>query len=304
MFRPALRKFSFTCLSSCLLLSVNASALATTNAVLNTNESATVVNSLPYWILHSNSGDTIDCTAIAGQQITLATVPLVAIMQDILTINGAGVTVDGANTFQAFSVGNGSTTINNFNVQNAISKGGNGGTAWVGGGGGVGGGGALYVHTGTKVTINTVSMIGNLAAGGNGGNGDSSFTYISMGGGGGGFGGGNGGIGGSASIAGCGGGGGGNSGGGAGANYDSTPGANGYYYSGGGGGGSNNTAGIATNGGSAGNAPVYSGGTAGASTGPADNGGGGGGAGIGGGTPLRDGTGFDGSDSVLLEEKN
>ena len=60
-----------------------------------------------------------------------------------------------------------------------------------GGGGGTGGGGALYIHSGTTMTISAISLNSNQAIGGNGGAGNSSGG---SGAGGGGYGGGAGGF--------------------------------------------------------------------------------------------------------------
>ena len=203
-------------------------------AVTSNSSDSFTPGSLGYAIWKSSSGDTIDCSAIAGQTILLApgTAPantrndgsLPAIIHD-LTILGRGITINGQNTSQAFSVGAGTVTIKDVIVQNTLSQGGKGGAS--GGGGGTGGGGALYVHTGSNVTVHALSFHNNKAQGGKGGN-----SSNVLGGGGGGFGGGN-------SNDGSGfissGGGGGNSGGGIGG---PNPGQNGAFYGGGAGAGS------------------------------------------------------------------
>lgn len=215
-------------LAACVL---STNFIEAANRVVNsTSNDSSTIGTLPYWILNGNNGDTIDCSPIAGQSITLTT-SLPAIAQSY-TINGAGITIDGANSYQAFQVASGTVTINNVNVQNAISKGGNGGNGYSGGGGGVGGGGALYIHGGTSVTLTTSSLLNNTAQGGNGGL--ASNIGNTGGGGGGGFGGGNGGS--SLFSVSTGGGGGGHSNGGAGGTDVAPNGSNGLYFGGGGGG--------------------------------------------------------------------
>ena len=159
-----------------------------TQSVTNTADTVTS-GTLRYAMLNAASGDTIDCTGIAGQTITL-TLPLPTIVQSSLTITvvtGNPVTIDGtmANHFQAFSVANGTINIQKFNVINAGSQGGAGGGGTVGGGGGVAGGGGLYVHNGANVTIDTITFSQNEAVGGAGGG---SSAPSGIGGGGGGFG--------------------------------------------------------------------------------------------------------------------
>jgi hypothetical protein len=116
------------------------------------------------------------------------------------------VTLDAqANNFRGLMVLSGTTSITNFNMTNLKARGGSGGSG-VGGGGGLGAGGALFVHSGTTVTINTATFNNNEAIGGNGA--ASSTTTGSRGGGGGGGMGANGGNGGSPVEPGGGGGGG------------------------------------------------------------------------------------------------
>ena len=76
---------------------------------------------------------------------------------------GAGITIDGDNTYQAFQVASGTVAINNIKIQKALSKGGSGGNGYSGGGGAVGGGGALYIHGNTTVTLADSSLLNNIA---------------------------------------------------------------------------------------------------------------------------------------------
>lgn len=213
-----------------------------------------IPGTLTYAILNANPGDTIDCSPIAGQTITL-TQSLPALTKN-LTILGAGVTIDGQSTHCAFQVASGSVSISNFNIQNAISKGGDGGSGYSGGGGAVGGGGALYLHNGTSVTLTASSLINNIARGGDGG-----FANIdgnTGAGGGGGFGGGPGGD--AMTLVSTGGGGGGHSNGGAGGSNSSKEGSNGVYFGGAGGGAGINSIVPGGSGGSASPAGTYTGG--------------------------------------------
>ena len=220
-------------------------AVPTTRVVNNNSNNPSTIGTLPYWFLNANDGDIIDCSAIAGQQITL-TSSLPAITKSY-TINGAGITIDGANNYQAFQLALGTIALNNINVQNAISQGGIGGDGYSGGGGAVGGGGALYIHGGTLVTLTASSLLNNTAQGGNGGLANNNGN--SGGGGGGGFGGGNGGS--CLNTVSTGGGGGGHSNGGDGGSNSSVNGSNGVYFGGGGGGAGINSVGPGGSGGNA-----------------------------------------------------
>lgn len=199
-------------------------------AVISTSNDPDTIGTLPYWLLNANDGDTIDCSSIAGQQITL-TSSLPAITKSYI-INGADIIINGDSTYQAFQVASGNVAINNIIVQNALSKGGNGGDGYSGGGGAVGGGGALYVHGGTTVTLAASRLLNNIAQGGDGGS--ASDIGNAGAGGGGGFGGGNGGN--CLATVSTGGGGGGHSNGGNGGSNSSVNGSNGIYFGGGGGG--------------------------------------------------------------------
>ena len=205
-------------------------AAPTTRVVNSTSDNPTTIGTLPYWLLNADVDDTIDCSTIAGQQIILNS-SLPAITKSY-TINGAGIIINANNTYQAFQVASGTVVINNINVQNAISKGGNGGDGYSGAGGAVGGGGAFYVHGDTSVVLAASSLTNNIAQGGNGGS--ASNIGNSGAGGGGGFGGGNGGS--CLTTVSTGGGGGGHSNGGNGGSSSSKNGNDGVYFGGGGGG--------------------------------------------------------------------
>ncbi|HWG77698.1 MAG TPA: hypothetical protein VN660_13020 [Steroidobacteraceae bacterium] len=204
--------------------------IAATRTVTSTSNDPATVGTLPYWLLNAGDGDIIDCSAIAGQTITL-TSSLPAITKSY-TINGAGITIDGAGSYQAFQVASGTVGISNLTVQNALSRGGDGGDGYSGGGGAVGGGGALYVHGGSSVTLTDSSLLNNTAQGGNGGAANNNGN--AGGGGGGGFAGGSGGS--ALTSVSTGGGGGGHSNGGSGGSNSSVSGGSGVYFGGGGGG--------------------------------------------------------------------
>lgn len=227
---------------------------AATRVVDSTSNNPSTVGTLPYWLLNADDGDIIDCSTLGGQAIILSS-SLPAITKN-LTINGGGITIDGVSTYQAFQVASGTVVINNVTVQNALSKGGNGGNGYSGGGGAVGGGGALYIHTGTSVTLSASSLVHNIAQGGNGGT--ASDTANAGAGGGGGFGGGAGGS--STLTVSTGGGGGGHSNGGNGGTTTSVDGSNGVYYGGGGGGAGINSVSPGGEGGNAGPTGAFIGG--------------------------------------------
>lgn len=239
-----------------LIVLVSASnVMAVTRVVNSTANDASTIGTLPYWLLNGNDGDIIDCSAITGQTITL-TSSLPAITKSY-TINGAGITINGDNTYQAFQAASGTTSINNVIIQHALSKGGNGGSGYSGGGGAVGGGGALYVHGGATVTLTSASLLNNIAQGGNGGTADNNGN--TGGGGGGGFGGGDGGS--ALTLVSTGGGGGGHSNGGNGGSNVSVNGSNGIFFGGGGGGAGINSVVSGGNGGNASPTGAFSGGS-------------------------------------------
>lgn len=237
-----------------MFLSAAGEVTAASRIVNSTSNDANTVGTLPYWLLNADDGDVIDCTSIAGQTITL-TSSLPAITKSY-TITGAGITIDGDNTYQAFQVASGTVAIDNIKVQKALSQGGGGGNGYSGGGGAVGGGGALYIHGNTTVTLTGSSLLNNIARGGDGGSADNNGN--GGGGGGGGFDGGNGGS--SLTLVSTGGGGGGHSNGGNGGSNTSVNGSNGVYFGGGGAGAGINSVVPGGNGGDASPTGVFVGG--------------------------------------------
>ncbi|MES5483380.1 autotransporter domain-containing protein [Bradyrhizobium sp. INPA03-11B] len=224
--------------------------------MLNASDGASLVTALT--TIDNNPGTSF--TLNITQNITLTsgtTLPIIN-SSSTVTINGGNFTLDGGGVQRGLFVYSGTVAVNNLTIQNAVAKGGNGGSGLDGGGGGgMGAGGALFVASGANVTVSNVSLASNRAIGGNGGN------YGAGGGGGGG--GGLGGNGGNGGNNGAGGGGGIGVGADGGAGAASTAGGNG-------------AAGIAVGaaGGGAGITDSFSGATAG--TGGASGGGGGGGA--------------------------
>ena len=86
------------------------------------------MGTLPNGILTSSSGDTIDCSMIAGQTITLTkSLPAITGSLAITAGGGAAVTIEGGNLYQAFSAAAGTTTITNFIMNECASIGGSGG---------------------------------------------------------------------------------------------------------------------------------------------------------------------------------
>jgi uncharacterized protein with beta-barrel porin domain len=182
---------------------------AATIQVTNTDGGSSLPGSLGIAIQQAQDGDIIDCSPIAGQTISVSRQRLSPIISSC-TILGSGVIIDGGSEYPVFASAQGAASITDFIVQNGLSRGGAGGLGKTGGGGGTGGGGALYIHSGSTLTIAATSLNNNQAVGGAGGNGNTGGS----GGGGGGFGGGGGGTSThTGSTAGAGGGGGGNNGG-------------------------------------------------------------------------------------------
>lgn len=123
---------------------------------------------------------------------------------DDLTFLGNGYTIDGANTYRGLMVlGYGTATLQDLTIQNAVARGGNGGSGRLAGGGGAGMGGGLFIgsgadirqsedivssvgrsYAGPSVTLDNVQLLDDSAIGGAGGNGNPSAGQYSSGGGG------------------------------------------------------------------------------------------------------------------------
>ena len=112
--------------------------------------------------------------AVAGDSITFKNnisiaSDLPAITQSI-TVNGGNFTLSGANSTangnSALFVFSGMVAINNLTISQVTAQGGAGGNS---AGGGAGLGGALFVGAQANVTVSNVSLLNNIAQGGNGG---------------------------------------------------------------------------------------------------------------------------------------
>ena len=161
-----------------------------TNAVTSNSDDPAVAGTLPYWILNSAAGDTIDCSGINGQTITLSQ-SLPAITENLSVASGSGnnVTINGGNLYQGFSFAAGTTVaLSNFTLLDCASIGGSGGTGEWGGGGGAGGGGGLYVHPGVSLTTSALIFNSDVATGGAGESGSGIYAGGVEGGGWGGLG--------------------------------------------------------------------------------------------------------------------
>jgi uncharacterized protein with beta-barrel porin domain len=283
---------------------LSGSVFATTILVTDNDGGTGGTATLNAALQNAVDGDTIDCSAIAGQTIFLSSaLPAIGHSSTsstpALTILGSGVIIDGGSTHAGLSLAQGSANISNLTIQNAVSRGAAGGAGFSGGGGATGGGGALYVHTGTTMTISAVNLNNNQAIGGAGGAGNAT------GGAAGGAGGYGGGAGGNATTAGAsagsGGGGGGNNGGSRGGNSGQVASPNTFTnFGGAGGGGSSPGVSGAKTGATNSSSPARFGGTAGSGT-AANAAGAGGGAGSATSfapLPSNNGNGFNGANAV------
>jgi MYXO-CTERM domain-containing protein len=165
-----------------------ATALADTLTV--TNAANTGVGSLREALSRARSGDVIEFQpALAGARIDLVTPdprtlvggsPLIhfgptALVVDTIAVtidgtNAPGLQIDGASTWRVFVVINGGRlTLRNVTVQNGRALGANGGVPSGGGAGGFGGG--VFVADRSALTLDGVTMLQNVARGGDGGDG-------------------------------------------------------------------------------------------------------------------------------------
>jgi Hint domain/Passenger-associated-transport-repeat len=88
----------------------------------------------------------------------------------VVTIDGAGYSLDGANQFAGIFAYSGSIAINNLAINDTVAQGGDGGASGSpSGGGGAGLGGGLFVASGANVALTGVTFSGDSAAGGDGG---------------------------------------------------------------------------------------------------------------------------------------
>jgi hypothetical protein len=185
-----------------------AAAWGGTYTVTHTGDDGTgaIAGTLSWAVTQANAdpGSTIDFTLAPNSTIFLGgALPQITVPVIIDGTAVSNLTLDAQGAHRAFFVNapGDAVTIENLNIANGKTHGGNGG---IGGGGGMGAGGGLFVGAG-NVSLVHVAFIDSAAAGGNGG--ARSILDDAGGGGGGGLGG-NGGAGGALSGGGGGGGGG------------------------------------------------------------------------------------------------
>ncbi|MBV9431807.1 MAG: autotransporter domain-containing protein [Hyphomicrobiales bacterium] len=163
-----------------LWLSATGMALVAASPAFATDFTVNSDASLRAALTNAVAGDSISFTA----NISTAS-DLPAITQSI-TVNGNNFTLSGANSTangnSALFVFSGTVAINNLTISQVTAQGGAGGNS---AGGGAGLGGALFVGAQANVTVSNVSLLNNVAQGGNGG----APQNIKGGGGGGGLGG-------------------------------------------------------------------------------------------------------------------
>jgi large repetitive protein len=89
---------------------------------------------------------------------------------DTLTINGAGHSIDGGNTYTGLYLQSGTVAISNLTIKDTVERGGGGGLGYYGGGGGggLGAGGGLFVGSAAFATIDNVTVTHDAAIGGGG----------------------------------------------------------------------------------------------------------------------------------------
>lgn len=138
-------------------------------------------------IATSQSGDTLDCTPIAG--LTIAVASPLTISNKSLTIvsNAAPLHIDGAGINQVFKIQQGAAyavTLSNLSVQNGKVQGANGTDASVAANAtnGLPAKGAGIYCSGGALTLNNCTISGNKAIGGNGGSANASFPISGSGG--------------------------------------------------------------------------------------------------------------------------
>jgi large repetitive protein len=155
-----------------------ATSLTKAMSVLPSSYSVATAAELNTAIQHINAASLVDGASInytitlaAGttltESATLAAIELAG--DDILTIDGAGATLDGANLYRGLFASSGEVHISNLTIAHARATGGAGGSSYYGGGGGAGLGGGLYVGASADVTLSGVTFSSDSAAGGAGG---------------------------------------------------------------------------------------------------------------------------------------
>ncbi len=255
--------------SSTILFSIETAAMDFPVNTTNDTGPGSLRDAITSYNTMATGNDTITITLPFESLISLGSnlPPLNGGSGNLLTIdatNAQALSIDGTDLYQAFFVNSGNVSIVGSptapmkisSAKTVGSQGGNSTELGGGGGGGSAGGAAIFVNSGTTVSISNCQMLSNSSIGGQGGPGgvETGTVHVGSGGGGAGsFGGGQGGAGGTADLVGGGGGGGGFPGGGAGGaggTPTGTAGANATLVGGGGGGG-----------GTGSSSPVASGGT-------------------------------------------
>ncbi|WP_131857990.1 autotransporter domain-containing protein [Bosea sp. BK604] len=159
-----------------------ADGFATDTASLNAQIAAANVSASAYTITIQND-ITLTSALAAINNASGATVT-------VRSADGSAFTINGANSFQIFTVNGGLASFENLTLTNGLARGGNGAigqdniAGGGGGGGGLGAGGGLFVAAGASVDVAGVSFADNRAVGGNGGSAASSSSSVGGDGGG------------------------------------------------------------------------------------------------------------------------
>lgn len=107
--------------------------------------------------------DLVDLTGVSGA-IALNSTLLIAAGNDLHLQDDGNTTLNGQNLVQIMTIGRANVKISGLTFVNGLAQGGNGIN---GGGGGLGAGGALFLDTGSVVTLHNSRFINNRAVGGN-----------------------------------------------------------------------------------------------------------------------------------------
>src|ERR1700746_3617410 len=111
-------------------------------------------------IFAANSGGDSNINVTANITLTQS-LPMIT---GSVTVTGNGNTLDANNAGRAFFVQSGTAAISNLTINNAVARGGAGGTAsGGGGGGGLGAGAAVFVNSGAAASLTNVT-VGNASA--------------------------------------------------------------------------------------------------------------------------------------------
>lgn len=130
-----------------------------------TNE-AELQNALSFADTGAVSGATVSVDLAANITLTSELYGINLTRGDSLIINGNGNTLDGSGKYQGLFVYDGSVSVSNLTIQNAVAIGGNGAD---GGGGGAGLGGGVFVGASANVSLTDMTFYNDSARGGDGG---------------------------------------------------------------------------------------------------------------------------------------